>query len=103
MGSDEESVSCQWPDCDGPVDVRIWADQTGPATLRVAQGSIELVPHPREGTACGVHAQIILARLPRDGIAKVQVWSDPDDPEECDPPEAEAIRAILRDWPHTQV
>lgn len=104
MRDNEEADSCQWPGCDGPFDVLISAAAAGGATLKVhPHGGLELVQHGREGAACGVHALTILTRLPGEEILSVKVYSDPDDPEECEPAEAEAIHAILRDRPAARV
>ncbi len=99
LREDEVADQCQWPGCDGPLDVLIYAAGTGGGKLTYTTHSVELTADANAGAACGVHAQVILSRLPREQIARVEVYSDPDDPEECDPPEAAGIRAVLRDWP----
>lgn len=93
---DEEADQCQWPGCGGPMDVMIWAEGTAGGRLIVRGDSVELEGYSRPGAACGVHAEVILSRLPGDQIDRVAVYSDPDDPEQCDPAEAAGIRAVLR-------
>jgi hypothetical protein len=99
LAADEEADSCQWPGCDGPADVWIWVAGTAGGTLKVTRHTIELVPQSREGVACAEHGHVILTRLPRDEIDRVNIYGDPDDPEDYSPPGAEAARAIIRDWP----
>lgn len=98
MSPSEEADSCQVPGCDSGG-VWIWVQGTAGGTLRATRNTLELIPHAREGVACGIHGRMILNRLPRDEIERVAVYVDPDDPEDCEPAEAEAVRAILRDWP----
>ena len=88
MREDEKRTSASGPAVMARLDVLIYAAGTGGGKLTYTPHSVELTADANAGAACGVHAQVILSRLPREQIARVEVCSDPDDPEECDPPEA---------------
>ena len=100
MSPSEEADSCQVPGCDSGG-VWIWIQGTAGGTLQATTNTLELIPHAREGVACGMHGRMILDRLSRSEIERVSVYIDPDDPEDCSAADAEAIRAILRDWPES--